>query len=470
MFRVEMMRACTMFIIALALLSCEKRPVGPPEVPNVVLISVDTLRRDHLPVYGYPRNTAPRLAGFSDSAVVFENAIAASTNTTPSHASMLTGLYPDSHGAVRNLYRIRKSVTTLAEILNGRGYYCLGFVSGGTLKHKKTDLGRGFDLYDDGKPKEGDQVAEATFKIAARELDRAPKDRPVFLFFHLFDPHYHYRAPDKYAHFFLPPGQRGYKYPVLADLGRIRWKGPQPGEAEEYVSRYDGEIAYADHYVGELLDKLKELGRYDTSLILFTSDHGETLSERRWMLDHGGRVYDEQIRIPLVMRFPGGKWGKRRLAAGAHHVDYLPTILEFLGVPPPEKIEGRSLMKAVRGEDPGTDRAADGQPPARAMISLARPEPGRVDNLPRPVIDKGMVKSVRLPPDKLIIYPAKDGPVFELFNLQDDPKELHNLAGQNPQLVNELQKKIDLSLLGSGVKQQLSDEDKELLRSLGYTE
>ena len=462
MFRFEMIRVCTTFVMVLALISCDERPAPKPLAPNVILISVDTLRRDHLPIYGYPRNTAPNLMRLSGTSVVFENAIAASTNTTPSHASMLTGLYPDSHGAVRNLYRIKKSVTTLAEILKGQGYHCLGFVSGGTLKHRKTDLGRGFDLYDDGKPKEGDQVAEVTFKIAARELERAPKEKPLFLFFHLFDPHYHYRAPARHAHRFLPPGKKGYKYPVLADLGRIRWKGPQPGEADEYVSRYDGEIAYADEYVGKLLKKLRALGRYDTSLILFTSDHGETLSERRWMLDHGGRVYDEQVRIPLVVRFPKGKWGNRRLAADAHHVDFLPTILDFLKMPAPGKVEGRSLMPAVRGE---TGFAI----PSRAMISLARPEPGRVD-LPRPMVKKGVIKSVRLRPDKLIIYPAKDGPVFELFNLADDPKELRNLAEEKPGLVQELQKKIDLKILGSGEKQELSDQDKELLRSLGYVE
>jgi hypothetical protein len=117
-------------------------------------------------------------------------------------------------------------------------------------------------------------------------------------------------------------------------------------------------------------------------------------------------------------------------------------------------------MPAVRGEN---------QPAPRAMISLARPEPGRVD-LPRPVVKKGVVKSVRLPPHKLIIYPAKDGPVFELFNLKDDPKEKRNLAAEKPELVQQLQKKIDLSLLGTGEKQELSEEDRELLRSLGYTE
>jgi arylsulfatase A-like enzyme len=455
-----MTRVCTTFVMVLALLSCSKRPVPPPEDPNVIIISLDTLRRDHLLIYGYEHDTMPSVTGLAGTAVVFENAIAASTNTTPSHASMLTGLYPYSHGAVRNLYRIRKSAVTLAEILKRRGYHCLGFVSGGTLKHRKTDLGRGFDRYDDGKPKEGDQVAEATFTIASRELDRAPKERPLFLFFHLFDPHYHYRAPAKYAHRFLPEGKKGYKFPVMADLGRIRWKGPQPGEADEYVSRYDGEIAYADDYVGKLLKKLRELGRYDNSLILFTSDHGETLSGRRWMLDHGGRVYDEQIRIPLVMRFPKGKWGNRRLAADAHHVDFMPTILDFLGMSAPDKIQGRSLMGAVRGE----------QPAPRAMISFARPEPGRVDDLPRPVVKKGLIKSVRLPPDKLIIYPAKDGPVFELFDLAADPGEKKNLAEEKPELVQELQKKIDMDLLGSNRKQELTDEDMELLRSLGYTE
>jgi arylsulfatase A-like enzyme len=462
MFRFEMARICTTIVLVLALFSCSKRPVTPPKEPNVIIISVDTLRRDHLLIYGYRYDTTPNVTGLARTAVVFSNAIAASTNTTPSHASMLTGLYPYSHGAVRNLYRIRKSVTTLAEILKKRGYHCLGFVSGGTLKHRRTDLGRGFDLYDDGKPKEGDQVAEATFKLATRSLDRAPEERPLFLFFHLFDPHYHYGAPPKYAHLFLPPGKKGYKFPVMADLGRLRWKGPNPGEAEEYVSRYDGEIAYADHYVGELLKKLRVLGRYDNSLILFTSDHGETLTERRWMLDHGGRAYDEQIRIPLVMRFPKGKWGNRHLTVDAHHVDFVPTILDFLGMSAPEEIQGKSLMGAVRGEA--------GYAAPRAMISLARPEPGRVDDLPRPVVKKGLVKSVRLPPDKLIIYPAKDGPVFELFNIRDDPSEKHNLADEKPELVLQLQKKIDMDLLGSNRKQELSDEDKELLRSLGYTE
>ncbi len=463
MFRLAMARVGLVLLILMALAgaSCQKQPAPQYRRPNVVLISVDTLRRDHLPIYGYPLNTAPNLAGFAQNAVIFENAIAASTNTTPSHASMLTGLYPSSHGAVRNLYRIKKGVTTLAEVLEEQGYHCLGFVSGGTLKHKKTDLGRGFEVYDDGKPKEGDQPARTTFQVASRWLDRAPADKPLFLFFHLFDPHYHYRAPAKYAHLFLPPGQKGYKYPVLANLGRLRAGGGKPGEAREYVSRYDGEIAYADHYLGELFEKLKKLKRFENSLILFASDHGETLSERRWMFDHGGRAYDEQIRVPLVMRFPGGKWGRRRLDVDAHHIDFMPTILEFLGVEGPEHLQGMSLLEAVRGE------VKRGQ---RVMISTARPEPGRVDGPPEPVAKHGMIKSVRLWPDKLIVYPTEGGSTRELFDLNRDPLERHNLAAEKPETVSRLEGAILLNLFGLRNQQELDDEARELLRSLGYTE
>lgn len=466
MFRFAMTRGGSVLtvLVVLAGAACKQQQAPQTKQPNVVLISVDTLRRDHLPVYGYQRDTAPNLAEFAKSAVVFENAVAASTNTTPSHASMLTGLYPGSHGAVRNLYKIKDSVATLAEMLRERGYHCLGFVSGGTLKHEKTGLGRGFDVYDDGKPKEGDQPAGVTFEVASRWLERAPREKPLFLFFHLFDPHYHYRAPGKYAHLFLPLGQKGYKYPLLADLDRLRGLrpgGPRPGEAEEYVSRYDGEIAYADHYLGELFKKLKKIGWYENSLILFTSDHGETLSERRWMFDHGGRAYDEQIRVPLVMRFPRGKWGRQRLDADAHHVDFVPTILDFLGVKAPAHLPGESMLGAVRG---------DVKRRPRVMISTARPEPGRVDGLPKPIVKRGMIKSVRLPPDKLIVYPTGDGCACQLFDLSRDPLERHNLAAEKPKTVSELEGKIGLDLPGSGDRQELTEEDRELLRSLGYTE
>ncbi|MEE8522677.1 MAG: sulfatase-like hydrolase/transferase, partial [Thermoanaerobaculia bacterium] len=180
------------FSFSLGLLSPACRHPGPEpivEVTDLVLISIDTLRRDHLSAYGYARDTSPHLRRLAAEGVVFETALAAHTNTGPSHASMLTGLYPQSHGVTRNREPIRPELETLAHRLRRRGYRTAAFVSGWTLSDEATGLGSGFEVYDDDVGRR-ERRAPETWRAARRWLGERYEEEPWFLFFHLFDPHY----------------------------------------------------------------------------------------------------------------------------------------------------------------------------------------------------------------------------------------------------------------------------------------
>lgn len=444
-----------------------KRPgqTARPDLPPVILISIDTLRRDHLPLYGYRRNTAPNLQGFGREAVVFEENIAAATNTAPAHASMLSGLYPAGHGVLHNAYKIRDSVPVLAEILGDAGYETAAFVSGFTLNGDITGLDRGFDRYDDAGLRRGERRAEKTIQAAQRWLQAYADDDPFFLFVHLFDPHFPYRASHRHAKLFLPSGKTSFTFDEAADLDRMRSGKARPGELEEYVSRYDGEIHYADHWLGRLLQTLRDRKLYDRSLIIFTADHGETLDERPFVFDHGGRVYDEQIRVPLAIRFPSGRYGGRRIPGGVHQVDLLPTVLEHLAIPAPPT-HGQSQLAAIRGEAAVIPRP---------LFSLARPAPARVPKLENRIIKEGVVTSIRFQDLKLISYPTASGEIYELFNLREDPGEQQNIAGAHPELVSELQPELARwrQAVGGDLltpPPDISPDARATLRALGYVE
>jgi len=439
----------------LALASCS-------DPRNVVLISIDTLRRDHSTPYGYARDTTPALAELAKQAVVFDDAIAAHTSTAPSHASMLTGLYPPAHGVERNRYRLAPGVRTLGQMLGDAGYRTAAFVSGYTLNREHTGLDRGFERYVD---HEGIQrTAPATLRLALDWLEaEAGRGAPFFLFLHLYDPHYSYNAAEPFASRFLEPGTR-FRYPLLADRERLRRGEARPGEVDEYIRRYDGEIAYADHAVGILRNVLELLGCWDQSIVIVVSDHGETLDERAWVLDHGSRVTEEQIRIPLLLRLPGGRYGGQRVETPVHHVDLVPTVLELLGEPVPEGLHGRSLLPLLDGLTP--------REPDRTLLSYARPMPERIDELPS-FSRKGLVVSLRAPPLKLVAYPNEGGALYQLFDLEADPAERRDLAASRPQLVEALAARLEdlerqVGEPGAKAVPALPPDAEERLRALGY--
>jgi arylsulfatase A-like enzyme len=311
--------------------------------------------------------------------------------------------------------------------------------------------------------------AEFTLAAALPWLgEKAASKGPFFLFFHLFDPHYPYDPPEEYAVRFLPQGRSESR--TVVDR---RPPGPKSewnlaeSEYQEFVSRYDGEIAYADHHLGLLMDELGRLGVVDDTLVVFTSDHGETLHEREWVFDHGGRAYDEQIRVPLVIRLPGGRHAGRRVASQVGHVDYLATILEILDIPAPD-VAGRSVVGLLEQgiED---DRS-------RPAFAHARHVRERVPETGALLRGDGFISVIRLPTLKLIEYPIAGGRWFsQLFDLRSDPGETRNLAAERVEVVDRLHEALDRWRISTGgyeiiPPQPLRPDVEETLRALGYIE
>ncbi len=442
--------------------------VEAPATPNVVIITIDTLRADHLTVYGYEPDTSPKIRKLAKSGVVYENAFAAHTNTAPSHATMLTGAFPGTHGIRQNGMKLLPNIPTLAEILGERGYQTGAFVSGWTLT-PHTGLDRGFDVYD-AQFSRSRRPGLDSWQLAGRWLKKAAKsDKPFFLFFHMFEPHFGYEPPDEYALRFLP-NQKTLTVPLDPHLPGLKKKSLTPQAILEHTARYDGEIALADEIVGKIVRALEKLEKLEDTLIIVTADHGETLFERAWVADHGGRVYDEQIHVPLVIRFPHSELKRKRVSAQVHHVDIVPTVLDVVGAEVPRALPGRSLHAVARSGKQRGDRT-------RAVFSHGRPEPARVPEITAHLVKTGILTTVRLPPFKLIEYPLAEGGYFQqLFNIETDPGETRNVASEHPDQVATLRAQLDAFRGATGTADtqaappQLTPEVHEQLKSLGYVQ
>jgi len=435
---------------------------------NLILFSIDTLRRDRLTVYGYTKETSRAIELLAKESVVFDTAITAHTNTAPSHATVLTGLFPGTHGILQNGMRLKEGIPTAASILKAKGYVTGGFVSGWTLS-PHTQLQRGFDKYD-AAFSHGRRKGNYTWALAKRWLrQNANGDTPFFLFIHLFEPHFPYEPPPQYALRFLPNQKRLEAPATRPNLPGLKSKLKlMPKEQREYEARYDGEIAFSDTIVDELLIELKRLKKDEKTLLVLFSDHGETLYERDWVFDHGGRVYDEQLLVPLMIRFPNKYRADVRIEQQVTLVDVLPTVFDWMRIGKPDKVQGRSLLPLIQ--------ATESEKTPRAAFSHGRPEPVRVPEINARLTKKGILSSIRLPNAKLIEYPVEGGGVYQqLFDLSNDPGERINIAKSRPDLTEKLHKELSRWRIRTGVEKQpiiprLTKEIEKGLRSLGYVE
>jgi arylsulfatase A-like enzyme len=308
--------------------------------PLVVVYLVDTLRADHLPIYGYSRNTAPELTRFAQDAVVFDQAIAPSSWTRPSVASLFTSLLPRDHGCVLFCTPLDPSLVTLAERLHGRGYATGAVVVNPGVGTASMHFDQGFDQFAVlGRERRAEPVVDDALAFLA-----ARHGQPAFLYVHTMDAHAPYRPPSPFDRRFAPHPEPGREaddrsdYKAPADLARI-------------VAQYDGAIAYGDQEFGRFVRALRERGLYDRAMIVFVADHGEEfLDHGGW--EHGHSLFDELVRVPLVVKYPHGREAGRRVGRQVQLVDVLPTILKSQKIPLPRGIAGRPLDEAFAATGP----------------------------------------------------------------------------------------------------------------------
>lgn len=417
----------------------------PEPGANVLLLSLDTLRADHLSAYGYARPTSPNLDAFARRGYRFETAISQAPWTRPSHRSMLTGLYPSSHGELRS--------PRLPELFWHQGFRTFALTGGGQLD-PKFGFGEGFEAY---QGQEWLREPEQLF----RRLDARPESR-FFLFLHSWEPHDPYEDT-RFAEG-LPPGRIAGRFDHALWL---QWQEALSDDEKAYAeAMYDGDIARTDEGIRDLLAGLEARGLLDETIVAITSDHGEAFWEHgTWR--HGMHLYDHQVHVPLILWVPPSVRARHRLADPAGGgivfpdqvglIDLYPTLAELAGVPVDHVVQGRSLVPLLRGE----------KLPAREVLS----ENVNVSKLER--------KSLRTERAKLIQTIARDpdrdyGPELLLFDLRRDPGEHANLAPRMPEATEALLARIAAIRAGSvdsieeAVPADLDPELRRQLQALGY--
>ena len=328
------------------------RAVPAARPRNVVLISIDSLRADHLGCYGYNRPTSPLLDRLAAQGVRFNTAYAGSSWTLPSHATMLTGRYPLSHGAVLRERRLTAATPTIATVLQHVGYKTGGFVSYEFLR-RRYYFHVGFDYYDDFTTDlDTDQEEHSRMTGPLLNTQIIPwiegnADRPFFLFVHYFDVHFNYDPPPPYDTMFDPD----YVGPDLRRFSRnpAIHRGMPKRHLEHLIALYDGEIRFTDGVVGEVVDAINRAGIGAETLLIVTADHGDEFFEHG-NKGHGTTLYDEVLRVPLLVHWPEGVVAGRVVEDPVSLADLAPTIYELLGVAAPPGLEGQSLVPLLLGE------------------------------------------------------------------------------------------------------------------------
>jgi arylsulfatase A-like enzyme/Flp pilus assembly protein TadD len=394
---------------------------------NLLIITIDTLRADHTGIYGHDKIHTPYIDVLGQKGVLFTRAFSHVPLTLPSHCSLFTGNLPLHHGVRDNGYRLPDFNVTLAEILKKKNYRTAAFVGAFPLD-SRFGLNKGFDVYDDSYGSTNpirdlsfiERKAEVVNRRAINWITDNKENR-FFVWIHYFDPHAPYEPPSPYDN--------------------------------EYAGReYDGEIAYTDHVLGELLEKLDQLELTDKTLIILTSDHGEGLGEHKEKT-HGIFIYDSTLRIPLIFSNPKILPENKVISDQIALIDVMPTVLDLMGWDPIPKTEGKSLKSVLSGKEILPDRACYIESVAAMLDRNWAP-----------------LQGIRTKEWKYI-----DAPAPELYDLQRDPEENNNFVEERPEIARrlkeELQKVIENSAMSrpSYVVESKMDEDtRKKLMSLGY--
>jgi arylsulfatase A-like enzyme len=402
-----------MALAALATLSCA-RPPGPP---SILLITVDTLRPDHLGSWGRPGPTSPALDALARQGTVWPSVQAPRGQTWPTLASILSSRYPVEHGVRKNGQAPSPDLPTLTGALRERGYVCGAFLSNSGQAGWPD-----FDVVEDLRDR------DATLLARAKGWLRARADRRFFLWIHFFAPHRPFEPSPVLAERFDP----GYRGPIDGSIEQMRaitasGIDPAPDDLAHMIALYDAEIRGLDRHVRDLLAALDELGLTGRTLVAFTADHGEELYERNRYFSHSASIYDTVLRLPLVLCWPGHVPAGRLVPGIAEAIDIAPTLLDVAGLPIPPDMRGRSLRAVMEGQAaPDRSHAAFAELEDR-VVSVRTERWRYIHNpdghaFPMEGGETGM------------LYPIAER---ELYDHVLDPGERHNLAGESPEVVAE---------------------------------
>jgi len=449
-----------------------------PDKPNIVLISVDTLRRDHVGCYGYAKARTPNIDRLAKESVLFEDATSPIPLTGPSHITMLTGDYPTTHGVGANGVRIGGGIKTMPETLRKSGYRTAAFVSGWTLKNESVGLAGRFDFYSEEfglyrylpdvvlelsiphfaakylarftgyELRQLDRPGEQTTAAALAWMTEADK-QPFFALVHYFDPHGPHVSPT-FNRALTPKPVFDYRKPEPERLNMIK----DPELMRKAIQAYDEEINYADAQVGNLVRQIDQLTR--KTIVIFTADHGESLTEHGYYFDHGEFLYETCVRVPLMIRFPDRSFANTRTATQVSLVDLAPTILELATVPPGVHMDGKSILQVLNGGNSSRD--------SYGAIRQGKGAARRA----RYYVRSGGFKLI-WNYDFRLAYAKPQSE--ELFDLRADPAEEQNRTGMLPEIQNELRTKLIQFVSRDTNMKVLPDESViEQLKSLGYTD
>jgi arylsulfatase A-like enzyme/Flp pilus assembly protein TadD len=393
---------------------------GSPADGPVIVISIDTLRADHLPAYGYTKVRTPNIDALAAAGTTFEHAYTHAPQTLPAHASILSGELPFEHGVRDNIgFTVKPGQWFLQRTLHDLGWPTAGFVSAYVLRGV-TGMAQGFDTYDSELPPSSGELSigqlqrdgDSTLAAAEKWMAGLDAGKPFFMFLHLYEPHKPYVPPARFSSY-------------------------EP---------YDGEIARADEVVGRLLDRLRASGRYDRSTIILLSDHGEGLGDHGEQ-EHGLFLYRETTWVPLIIKLPG-RQPARRVATPVQHIDLVPTILDLVGAAKRPQLRGRSLAGLLRG----TGTLSDTGIYAEAFYS--RYHFGWSELY---ALTDSRYRLIRAPRD-------------ELFDLERDPRESASIAAERPQVRQAMRAALETVIANASIAAPaaVTDEDKQRLTALGY--
>jgi arylsulfatase A-like enzyme len=417
----------------------------------LIILDIDTLRADHLGCYGYERNTSPFIDRFASESVVFEWAFSQAPNTPPSQATILSGLYPSTHGMIEDDDRLPHDVRTLAEVLRDNGYVTAGFHDGGYLSNT-FQMGQGFDTYEGF----GGQGLKAIGPEVVGWLHQHANEK-FLLFVHTYDTHTPYAPVSPFDQLFMdgvPSPTPGFiPNPEQMEAIRLSKYTDNPrmlpdNDIAYAMALYDGEIRFVDDWVEKFMAVLRELGLDEIATVVILSDHGEEFQEHGSVLHE--KLYRTVTHIPLILRFPNGTV-QARIERPVGAIDVMPTLLNLCGLPVPDAVQGYSLLPLLASESSGNARSVFSESPFFGHR-------------------RGVVWG-----NLHLLHTISDGKI-ELYDYRLDPDEQDDLAAQHASQISTMLESLEQwrvmveadAINAQANDAQMDEETKEQLRELGY--